>query len=101
MWTNLLAPLLTILRVCLVGVWEVLFFLNICGSNGKFCARKIQEGVVKRTLTNRWAEMHYWLDVIRATNGPNSGGLKHTDIFCMTEQYEKYGTLSSVVFIWH
>jgi hypothetical protein len=86
-----------------VGVWEVLCFQNICGSNGTFCARTIHEirGVVKRTLTNKWAELHYLLDVIRDTIGPKCGGLKHTDIFYIREQFEKYSTFLSVVVIRH
>jgi hypothetical protein len=63
--------MLPVLRFLLVGVWKVLCFKNICGSTGTLCARIIQEiqNVVKRILTNKWAEMYYWLDVIRATYG--------------------------------
>jgi hypothetical protein len=56
---------------------------------------------VKRTLTNKWANLYDWPDVIRATNGPNCGGLKHTDIFSIMENFEKYGTFLSVVVIRH
>lgn len=83
---------------CLVGAWKVLCFQNICGSNGTFCARIIQEirGVVKKTLTNKWAELHYLLDVIRDTIGPNCVGLKHKDIFYITEKFQKYSSFLSV-----
>jgi len=75
----------------LVGVWEMLCFQNIWGSNGTFCARIIQEirGMVKRTITDKWAKLHYLLDVIKGTIGPNCGGLKYTDIFYIIEQFKK------------
>jgi len=56
---------------------------------------------VKKILTSKLAELHFLLDVIRDTTGPNCGGLKHTDIFYVTEQFEKYSTFLSVVVIRH